>query len=214
MIHLELVKRTDPRYQDMRDRHYVSNKGTHGQQLHYLIFDEGRHVGIISGASPVYGVAARDRFFSLPADRKRKEAVLNQIINNVVFRIEQTRKNLATQTLALWRRRIAEDWEYLYQVPVLGFETFVVEEDHRKGTLYLADNWTFLGKTAGTTKAHHKTAGGGGLDTAHTRRTVEKKLVFCIRRKKVKQIESYESSWRDKDRSRELAARRRRLFDG
>jgi len=31
-------------------------------------------------------------------------------------------------------------WEDLYGVPVIGFETFVVEEDWRKGTLYRADN--------------------------------------------------------------------------
>jgi hypothetical protein len=218
VIQLILVKRTDPRYQDMRNRHYVLNKGTHGQQLHYLIFDDNRHVGIISGASPTYDVAPRDRFFNLPTDRKckeakrRKEAILNQIINNTVFRIEHTRKNLATQTLALWRRRIAADWEYLYQVPVLGFETFVVEEDHRKGTLYLADNWTCLGETKGSTKAHHKDAGGGGMDTSHTRRTVDKKLIFCIRRKGIKQIERYEASWRDKERARVLTARRKKLF--
>ena len=60
---LERCKRTDPRYVEMRDRHYIPNKGCHGQQMHYLVFEGGQHVGIISGASSVWSVKARDVFF-------------------------------------------------------------------------------------------------------------------------------------------------------
>lgn len=30
-------KRSDPRYQEIRNRHYIPNHGTFGQQMHYLI---------------------------------------------------------------------------------------------------------------------------------------------------------------------------------
>ena len=47
--------------------------------------------------------------------------------------------------LAMWRRRIVEDWEHLYGVQVAGFETFVVEEQLWNGKtrrcFWRADNW-------------------------------------------------------------------------
>jgi len=148
LISLERVKRTNKEYQEIRDRHYVENRGCHGQQLHYLIKDGEKVVGIISGASSVWAVKSRDVYFGLTKDNKRKG--LPSIINNVVFRLEQHDKNLGSYVLALWRKRISLDWEERYQVKVHGFETFVVENEHRKGAVYKADNWTYLGGTQGT----------------------------------------------------------------
>ena len=54
-IELEVVKRSDERYQEIRERHYVPNRGTHGQQIHFLIWYKGQPVGIITGASGVWG---------------------------------------------------------------------------------------------------------------------------------------------------------------
>ena len=45
-IRLERCKRTDPRYQEIRDRHYIPNHGCIGQQIHYLVFLEDEVVGI------------------------------------------------------------------------------------------------------------------------------------------------------------------------
>lgn len=217
MIKLICVPRTDPRYQSIRDRHYVPNRGCHGQQLHYLVEDDGEVAGIISGASAVYGCAARDKFFGLSKTREVKQAQINSIVNNVVFRLESTRKNLATQVLAMWRKRIAADWEFLYGVPVCGFETFVVEEDlddgrRRLGTLYLADNWTHLGMTKGNTKVHAKDAGGGGMNVAHTRASTTPKALLCIKTKGCVMPVMYESTWRDKEKSKQIAKRRKTLI--
>ena len=125
---IELVhcKRTDLTYQEIRNRHYVPNRGTHGQQLHYLIKLDGQVVGIISGASSVWAVKSRDEYFGL--DKNNKKVALPSIINNVVFRLEVHIPNLATQVLKTWRNRISQDWENRYKVKVHGFETFVVEE--------------------------------------------------------------------------------------
>lgn len=191
MINLIQVKRTDARYQEIRDRHYVANRGTHGQQLHYLIFVENEIVGIISGASSVWAVKTRDEFFGLCKENKQKG--LPSIVNNTVFRLEQHAiPNLATQVLSLWRKRIAADWHKKYGVIVHGFETFVVEEDFRKGTLYKADNWTFLGETAGSTKRHN------GLNNASVRVATSKKLVFAIKVKGTKLSTEYTPTWRGK----------------
>ena len=73
-MEIELIKckRTDAIYQDIRNRHYVANKGTHGQQMHYKISVDNEIVGIISGASSVWAVKARDNFFGLTKENKRK----------------------------------------------------------------------------------------------------------------------------------------------
>lgn len=171
-FNIELVrcKRTDATYQDIRNRHYVPNRGTHGQQLHYLVKLDSEIVGIISGASSVWAVKSRDDYFGLNKDNKR--VALPSIINNTVFRLEKHLPNLATSVLSRWRKTIAIDWEDRYKVKVHGFETFVVEEDYRKGTLYLADNWVYLGETAGSTKTHK------GLNTKSQRLQTSVKMVF------------------------------------
>ena len=218
VIELECVTRTDPRYKSIRDRHYIPNSGCHGQQLHYLAFDEEEQVGIISGASAVYDCAARDAFFGLSKDKKIKQAQINAIVSNVVFRLEVPAKNRATRVLAAWRKRIAWDWEYLYGVKVAGFETFVIEErraegiSDRLGTLYLADNWSRLGLTKGNTKKHAKVDGSGGLNTKHTRIDVVPKIILCKRINGVKLPDKYESSWRGNELSKIRARRRKEMI--
>ena len=216
-IKLILCSRGDPQYQEFRDKHYVTNRGCHGQQLHYLVFIGEELKGIISGASAVYSVKARDDFFGITKENRR--AQLNSIINNVVFRLEDAPKNAATQVLSQWRKQIARDWEFLYGVPVAGFETFVIEgseddqglvctDKERTGALYLADNWTALGLTAGSTKAHGK----GGMESTSTRRQVCRKLILAIKIKGVPLCEEYQSSWKDKERSKLIGQRRKTLF--
>lgn len=187
-IDLVRVKRTNLEYQDIRNRHYVANRGCHGQQLHYLIKLNDETVGIISGASSVWAVAARDTFFGLTKENRR--AGLPSIVNNVVFRLERHTPNLATRVLALWRKHVSVDWQEKYNVEVHGFETFVVESDIRKGALYRADNWTFLGETAGNTKAHK------GLNTPSVRVATSKKLIFAVKVPGTRLSTAYVSTWR------------------
>lgn len=198
-IKLTRCKRSDPRYVLMRDRHYIPNKGCHGQQMHYLVMLDDVHVGIISGASAVWAVASRDIFFGIT--KENRKAALPSVINNVVFRLEVHQKNLGTQVLSLWRKTIAIDWEARYGVRVHGFETFVIEEPHRKGAMYKADNWAFLGKTAGRTKVHSKAL---GLKDKAEWVDTDKKLIFA---KKIVGTELsivYHSAWRRDVLSRKL----------
>lgn len=211
-IQLEFCKRTDPRYQAIRNRHYVPNNGCHGQQIHFLIWYKGNIVGIISGASSVYAVKSRDEFFNIPPDKDIKQKkYLPAIINNVVFRLEYHEKNLATRVLSKFRRVAADLWFQLYNVPVIGFETFVVEEDWRKGALYKADNWTFCGETVGSTKSHK------GLTNKSERIKTNSKLVYCRWVKKpVVPTTEYISSWRaitdeEKQRAKYIAKLKKEL---
>ena len=187
-LSLERCKRTDPLYQDIRNRHYVPNKGCHGQQIHYLIILQNVGViGIISGASSVYAVKARDDFFGLNKDNKK--VALNSIINNVVFRLEHHEKNIGTQVLSLWRKQIAKDWEERYKVKVHGFETFVVENETRKGCMYLADNWTYVGDTVGSTKSHK------GLGSKSTRHETIPKMIYVKKIKNTTLCTEYFPTW-------------------
>lgn len=221
-IALEFCRMSDERYQSIRDRHYIPNNGSHGQQIHFLIHYKGNLVGIISGGSSVYAVKSRDDFFGIPKDQKiKQEYYLSAIINNTVFRLEYREKNLATKVLSKWRKVIAKIWEEMYGVPVIGFETFVIETDTpkgaekgaRKGTLYMADNWTFVGRTAGNTKQHKS----GGLTQVHLRLNTEPKLIFCKKTTNEKPTVAYKSSWRaitqeEKDRAKKLAELRKILI--
>jgi hypothetical protein len=210
-------------YQVFRNKHYISNNGCHGQQLHYLILEDAKPIGIISGASAVYSVKARDEFFDLSKDKDTKHAQLSSIINNVVYRLESSKPNQASSILAKWRKQIAKDWQFLYQTPVAGFETFVIEGNQndagevctdriRKGSLYLADNWSCVGSTAGNTKSHSAATGSGGLLAASTRKDVCSKLIFVKKVKGVIPSTTYQSSWRDASLQKELQRRRNLLF--
>lgn len=190
---LEICKLTNPIYQDFRNRHYVENHGCHGQQIHFLIHYKNEICGIISGASSVYGVYGRDNFFKIPKDRHLKEKYyLPAIINNVVFRLENHEKNLATKILSKWRNTITQLWENIYDIEVIGYETFVVETDTRKGYLYKADNWKYCGITKGSTKKHK------GLKNKSIRLSTEPKLIYCKWKNNIPITpkKEYKSSWR------------------
>lgn len=147
----------------------------------------------------MWAVAPRDAFFGLT--KANRKAALPSIINNVVFRLEVHERNLATQTLALWRRTIANDWETRYGVKVAGFETFVIEEPYRKGALYRADNWTLLGETAGRTKIHEEAA---GLKAKTEWGDTSIKLIFARKVKGVSLSTEYHSAWRRDNAARKL----------
>lgn len=211
---LEVCLRTDPRYVEFRNRHYIPNRGCHGQQIHFLVYYKGDHVGIISGASSVYAVVARDKFFDIPKGDKeaKQKRYLPAIINNTVFRLECHEKNLGTRVLSKFRKVAARLWKQLYGVDVIGFETFVIENERRKGSMYKADNWTYLGETKGSTKVH------SGLLNKSSRVKTEVKLIFAFKCQKTKlPTTDYISSWRggtesEKARARKLQQQRKRLI--
>lgn len=191
-IRLDKCKRSSIEYQEIRSRHYIPNNGAVGQQLHYIvkISDGGgyRTVGIISAGSAAYAVGSRDRFFGI--NKENRQIALNSIVDNTVFRLEERIPNLGTQVLAMWRKRVQKDWFDTYGVKVAGFETFIIESEQRKGAMYKADNWSFVGQTDGSTKFHKH-----GVDKQFERRETCKKLVFCKWVKGGQLATEYYPSW-------------------
>lgn len=190
-IRLEKCKRSNPLYKEIRDRHYIPNKGAVGQQLHYLVYVDEELAGIISGGSAAFAVKCRDDYFGLTADNR--QVALNGIIDNTVFRLEKHLPNLGTQVLSLWRKTVVKDWKEKYGVEPCGFETFIVEETFRKGSMYKADNWTFVGVTSGSTKEHKK-----GLGKVFQRNETDKKLVYCKWIAGKRLPTEYHSTWNKK----------------
>lgn len=187
-IVLEQCGRGNLLYQEIRDRHYIPNNGAVGQQIHYLIIVDGKCVGIISGGSSAYAVKPRDDFFGITSGNRRVS--LNGIVDNTVFRLEMNEPNLGTQILSKWRKQIEIDWYNKYDVEVAGFETFVIENERRKGSLYKADNWTYVGTTQGSTKFHMH-----GIENKFIRQKVEQKLIFCKWVKNGKLPTEYIPTW-------------------
>lgn len=172
---LVLCSRSDIEYKIIRDRHYVANHGCIGKQLHYLIYEgEGileQPIGIISGASAIWASEYRDKFFGINKGNRIEK--IDKIIDNVVFRLEKNNRNYGSQIMALWRKTILKDWTKRYGTEVIGFETFVFGKE-RFGTIYKADNWTYVGQTKGSAK--YKPHGAYNIGE---RKKTEIKLIFC-----------------------------------
>lgn len=213
---LKMCRRSNDTYQEIRDQHYVENHGTQGQQVHFLVNQQDTCVGIISGASSMYAVKNRDKFFGIPPNTENEQVEINgeeitakeartkyylsAIVTNTVFRLEHDRmieydENFGTKTLSLWRDMTAYWWEEIYDIPVIGFETFIVKNEDigRTGGMYKADNWTYVGTTEGRAKRKHHGMGG-----KQEREDVVEKMVFCRWRNMNEQTPTtrYQSSWR------------------
>lgn len=211
LLRLELVKRSNPLYQQFRSRHYIPDRGVVGQQLQYLVFYGGEVVGIIGGASAVFTSKSRDEYWGFAKDKETKTRQLNSIINNNIFRLEYPAPNLATMVLARWRKHIQKDWEELYGVQVAGFETFVVEErlwngKTRNGACYRADNWELLGITKGYGDTNVR-------GREHKNKALKaKKLIYCRRIEGRELCSTYTTSWNDPGRQKELNQKRKAMF--
>jgi len=211
LVRLELVRRSNPLYQQFRSRHYIPDRGLVGQQLQYLIFYGGELVGVIGGASAVFTSQARDQYWEFSQDREVKTRQLNSVINNNIFRLEYPAPNLATMVLAMWRKQIQKDWEELYGVEVAGFETFVVEErlwngKTRNGACYRADNWELLGITKGYGDTNVR-------GREHKNKMLKaKKLIYCRRIEGRELCSTYTTSWNDPERQKELNQKREEMF--
>lgn len=199
-IAFEFCTQTNSRFVALRREHYVPIKGTHGQQIHFLIWRRAQTgwvlAGAISGASAVWSTPARDKFFGITTANRTQR--LNGIVDNVFFRLQLAEPNLATRILASWRKIIRVVWENLYGAKVFGFETLIddLRDPERIGTIYKADNWVFAGKTEGSTKAHGKGGLTGGLTgTPYVRHHTSIKFVFCKTDAAIID-QAYSSSWK------------------
>lgn len=162
-IALEQIKRADPRILADMAIHYSQPKGFVGRNICYAVLVSGVYFGAIVGGSSTLHLPGRDEFFGLTAENKAR--MLGRIVNNIFYHIAPRHgkypvRNMVPKTIALFRTRIASDWEQKYGDKVVGFESLV--ELPRTGEIYLRDGWEEVGVTKGFTC---KRVGGKSTDT-------------------------------------------------
>lgn len=138
---LELVRvpKSDGMFGKLFFEHYPGSKGIPGRSLCYLIYMDSAIIGIIGVNSPPHNYGLFRRYFGCDND--------NCFVNNNVFRLIRNEQNLGTRVLKMFRNRILVDYFEKYGERLIGVVTFV--EPPRTGAMYKADNWDFIGMTAG-----------------------------------------------------------------
>jgi hypothetical protein len=131
--------------------HYLGYRLPFGAQLRYfveLIDHPTTCLGCMQFSSPAWKMAPRDQWIAWDDGQRARN--LQKIICNSRFLILPwiQVKNLASYTLALALRRVADDWNSVYGIRPVLVET-LVDRQRFKGTCYKAANWQYLGVTAG-----------------------------------------------------------------
>ncbi len=131
--------------------HYLGYRLPFGAQLRYfveLIDHPTTCLGCMQFSSPAWKMAPRDQWIAWDDGQRARN--LQKIICNSRFLILPwiLVKNLASFTLALALRQVADDWNSVYGIRPVLVET-LVDQQRFKGTCYKAANWQYLGVTAG-----------------------------------------------------------------
>jgi len=138
-LHLDRVPKSDGLFGKLFFEHYPQSKGIVGRALCYLIYNDSVCIGIIGASSPPYNYRKFREYFCIDDE--------NLFLNNNVFRLIENKRNLGTQVLKLFRKRVLVDYLSKYSTNLIGLVTFV--EPPRTGAVYKADNWDYLGETEG-----------------------------------------------------------------
>ncbi len=163
-IEVRLVRREEqPRFQQlMQAHHYLGAFPKIGETLWYVASYRKEWVALLTFSAAALKIAARDRWIGW--SYRQQYARLKLLANNTRFCVLPSwqRPNVASRTLALCERRLAQDWREAFGHPILLLETFVDGQRHR-GTLYQAANWSYVGDTRG-----YRRIPGGYSATAHS----------------------------------------------
>jgi len=129
--------------------HYLGYAMPFGARIQYLVYVSrpGREVvGCVQFSSPAWRMKARDQWIGW--DDARREAALQQVVNNSRFLVLAPIRNLASAMLSCTLGRLKADWERQYGLKPLLVET-LVDRKRFHGGCYRAANWIELGETSG-----------------------------------------------------------------
>lgn len=137
-------------FRDLLSRyHYLGYAMPFGARLQYLVSvsrPRPEVLGCIQFSSPAWRMKARDQWIGW--DDARREAALQQVVNNSRFLVLARIRNLASAILACSLRRLSADWQQQYGIEPLLVET-LVDRQRFHGGCYRAANWIELGETSG-----------------------------------------------------------------
>jgi len=125
---------------------YVPTTSSVGRRIDWLVDYDNSIVGMIGIGSSVYP-PPKDilRYLNLSKDQYR--TVFNSIANNWRFCMSERIPNLGTRILKELRKHAPIEWEKKYNNKLTHILTFV--GGGHNGAVYLADNWSLIGTTAG-----------------------------------------------------------------
>lgn len=119
-----------------------------GPSMGYLAFWKDRPLACARFGPAAWKVAARDQFIGWTSEQRRLG--LKRLVNNDRLLILPWVRvpHLASFLLGRIGRRLAQDWQRVYQQSIVLAETFV-DAQRFEGTCYRAANWLCLGQSRG-----------------------------------------------------------------
>ena len=128
---------------------YVPSTASVGRRIDWVVFNNGKPVGMIGIGSSVYP-PPKDilRHLNMPIKEYRNN--FNSFANNWRFCMKEKIKNAGTQILKELRRQSPLHWKQKYNDELKYLITFVAGGNN--GAVYKADNWIHCGQTAGLPK--------------------------------------------------------------
>ncbi|MFW6149630.1 MAG: Druantia anti-phage system protein DruA [Atribacterota bacterium] len=132
----------------IKNYHYLNSHRLVGKSLRYVALVNGKWVALIGWTGPSFKLADREQWLGWCKAHKKQR--VKYIANNARLLILPGchQKNLASKTLALNLKRLADDWADKYHHPVVLVETFV-DPSRFNGTCYRAAGFKEIGKTKG-----------------------------------------------------------------
>jgi hypothetical protein len=146
----------------LHQHHYLSHRGTVGENLQILVCDcQARPLACVLFGSAAWQCADRDQYIGW--DSATRSQRLHFLTNNTRFLIPAWVRvvNLASHILSRITQDLSRQWQLKYGHPIYLLETFV-ERERFAGTSYQAANWVRVGQTKGRSRqdradgAHHQ----------------------------------------------------------
>lgn len=135
----------------IRRHHYLGSARPVGEHLKHLIFAGERPVACFLWTSAPRHLGPRDRFIGWSPSVRRENLRLVAYNSRFLILPWVQVPHLASHLLGRMVRMLSEEWEGLYEHPVVLAETFV-DRTRWKGTCYRAANWICVGQTTGRGK--------------------------------------------------------------
>lgn len=136
----------------LHQHHYLSHRGTVGENLQYLVCDcHNRPLACVLFGAAAWQCADRDRYVGWDAPTRSQR--LHLLTNNTRFLIPAwvRVRHLASYVLSRMAQALSRHWQNKYGHPIYLLETFV-ERDRFVGTSYQAANWVCVGQTKGRSR--------------------------------------------------------------
>ena len=151
-LDVELVESRQQRqlFQELLSRyHYLGYAMPYGARSQYLVHvsrPRREVVGCVQFSSPAWRMKARDQWIGW--NDSRREAALQQVVNNSRFLVLAPIRNLASMMISCALGQLRSDWQRQYGIEPLLVET-LVDRQRFHGACYRAANWIELGETSG-----------------------------------------------------------------